>query len=405
MNKLISKYLLAIFIISILFSCTKDKPIIENENYIGIEKASSIALTFINRQVSINRKIQSTRDSEVGFSKKVVKNLVSIKAKDNTNAFYIINYEGGGFSIVSADKRTPNILAYSDKNNFRTDTVPSGLDEWLNTTKLKIEEVRDKKIKYTGQDKLDYFAKASNLLPNIAPIDTTCTGYYEEVGPLLQTQWSQGNGYNNLMPSLSCGPAGRAWTGCVATAMAQIIRYHQYPTNWYNYNIMQNTLYSWDYTSAGANEIAAIMQNASASVGASYDCSGTGANLSSVPNSFINTFGYANTAQYLTYGSGSYVTVQNELKASRPIIMGGGTQGNWLIFPIYIKGHAWVVDGFHEGFVCGPEGGYTGASTFLYFHMNWGWGGSYDGWYGLHDFTPGISSYNYENRMIIGIHP
>lgn len=401
-----------ILIVIFAFSCKKISSSIGEEleeNYIDHSQADIIAISFMSNRLSSAKNNQSKNASISIPTTKVIKSNFAFKAKDGSAAYYIINYDGGGFVIISADRRTPKILAFSETNSFNTDTVPSGLGDWMNTTKNKIEELREKKVPYTGQDKVDFFQKdisSKNIGARNIPIDTSCTGTTEEVGPLLQTAWDQVAGYNNDMPNQSCGPNGLALTGCVATAMAQIIRYHEYPANWYNYSIMQNRLESWETTSTGANEIAKIMHDAAVSVGANYLCGLTEADTEDVPSALINTFGYSNTTNYINYqGTSNYQIVQSELRAGRPVIFRGGRDGGFWSIPRYRDGHAWVCDGFFAALVCNENGGWTGAAEYLYLNMNWGWSGYNNGYFGFNDFTPGSSTYNYGSGVVVGIKP
>lgn len=408
--KQISKTTLFILLACLIFSsCQKelespDK--IEDKNYIDQEKAVSVAKDFSNGLLNKNFSKKKSFNVQSATTKNV-KSIKNIKSKNGLNVFYIINYEGGGFAVVSADKRTLSILAYSDKSVFRTDTVPSGVDEWLNSTKLEIEEVRKQNIPYKGQDKIALFKTTNtNFSVKAEPeCNPCCVDEFEEVLPLIQTTWGQSGGYNNLMPQLSCVPSynnGRAYTGCVATAMAQIIRYHQYPANWYNYTSMPNFVDSWNMFSAGTNEIAKIMYDAATAVNAKYTCEGTGADTQEdVAAAFENFFGYSTSANYLDYsGTSNYDAVKNELRANRPVIFRGGRNDSWWIFPVYKDGHAWVSDGFQRSFFCN-------SGEYLYFHMNWGWdpNNSYNGWYGFNDFTPGDNTFNYKSGVVVGIKP
>lgn len=122
-----------------------------------------------------------------------------------------------------------------------------------------------------------------------------------------------------------------------------------------------------------------------------------------VPHAFKNDFDYA-TATYLEYEeTARYENVKTELRAGRPVIFKGGSRaGTWPIY-WYENGHAWVGDGFRRILSwnedCSIGWGY------LYFHMNWGWGGAYNDWYGFNDFTPGSRSYNYKSGVVLNIKP
>ena len=399
--------LLAFFIIALVFSCNKkDFPVSENNNdanFISADKAISLAAATISGDKS---PIMS-KDIVVK-NNKVVKSTEAIKAKDGLNAFYIINFEGGGFTIISADKRTQPTLAYSPTGVFKTTNMPLGLQSWLETTKNGIEGIRREKIVYKGQDQIDFFKGIKNQGANVnrlappPPGDNPCQDVEEIVWPLLQTQWGQEDGYNNYMPLLSCGPNGRAYTGCTATAMAQIMRHHQYP-NGYNYSAMPNIVFSSSTT--GANDIAQLMYDAAASVpygSPYYDCSGTWGAPAQVDDAFGSVFGYVGTGFWYSYtGSSTNLgKIYGSLNQSRPVLFtgGGGSSGT--------VSHAWVCDGYMRTIIKVDQGdGSCVEHEGWSLHMNWGWNGYNDAWFAVNNFTTSGGNYFYDNWILTGINP
>lgn len=395
-----------------LLSCKKDSSVSEaifDENYIDIKQANSIAEAFAINQAGYVKKNQGKSISLAPSFGKSIKSSIAIKTDNEANAFYVINYEGGGFSLISADKRTPKILAFSDKGYFRTDTIMPGIAGWVENTKAIVKDIRDKNIKYTGQDMIEIYPKGkgnNRFEVKNPPIDSNCIDTYEEVGPLLQTEWRQEHGYNNLMPTIPCGPDGHAYAGCVTTAISQIIRYHEYP-NWYNYSIMPNDI-GTNYYSSGAQEIASLMAASDATLPTStlfsikYDCTGTYTDAANAVNTFVNYFGYSNAAQSINYSSSGSTAVLNSLRAGKPVIFSGGSQ-NWL--GSYVNGHAWVCDGFYGGLVC-LNGGYTGATEIIYLSHNWGYGGNNgNGFYIDPGFYALGRTFNYQTKVIVNIAP
>lgn len=348
-----------------------------------------------------------------------------IFSEDGTPVMRVFNYGKSGFIILAADRRANPVLAYSDETNFPSDTIPAAAEAWLYANKLQIEEMKSgQSIKSNGETLL----KKGNylrLLSGEAPIvnvkrasNNKVAGFYPpaggceptgfEIGPLLQTSWDQIGGYNNLMPDLACTPYycnAKAFTGCVATAMAQVMRYHQYPAS-YNYGIMPNAVSGYWDVSFGANEISKLMRDVANSVNANPDCDGTGAaaNLNDIPYALENTFGYSVTA---TAADFNYNTVENEIRANRPVILSGYKDKTGFIFHTFKGGHVWVTDGVRGGTSCGeqnPDGTWTGGASFLYFHMNWGWGGSNNGWYGFASADAGGGlNFQYKRGMVYSI--
>lgn len=219
----------------------------------------------------------------------------------------------------------------------------------------------------------------------------------KDVAPLLSTTWNQGCGYNSQCPVDVAGPCGKVYTGCVATAMAQVIRYFQYPAHGvgnkcythytygelcadfaaatYNYALMPN--------GSGNTEVAKLMFHCGVSVNMGYSPTGSGAYSSSVPIAMRNYFDFKNV---ILASKGSYTVstwhkiLKNEIDNSRPIYYAGNGTG----------GHAFVFDG------------YQGSD---YFHINWGWGGSYNGYFYTNDLTPGSNNFTNWQNAVIGAIP
>lgn len=332
-------------------------------------------------------------------------------------AFYINNFANGGFVIISADKRMPKVLAYSNTGAFKTENLPWGITAWLEQTKYEVGEVRKQKIKYTGQNLVNIKIQDKPLQSStsqgkvsVAAPPTPPPGYCEDTfyqrGPLVQTSWTQDFGYNAQMQLLACGPDGRAFTGCVATAMAQIIRYRQYPAS-YNYSIMPNNLDFTNAYSTGAAEIARLMKDAAQSVNATYNCDGTSAVTEDAVNAFKYTFGYSSTVKFSSSAGDNWNNIKSNLDAGWPVILKGGTNSNGN----YINGHAWVCDGYNEAGYCSTDqNGNTIKNYYTMYHMNWGWGdveplGSYDGWFYLSNMHNQGFSFNYKTGVILNLHP
>ncbi|MBN2732561.1 MAG: C10 family peptidase, partial [Balneolaceae bacterium] len=221
-----------------------------------------------------------------------------------------------------------------------------------------------------------------------------CEEWHYSNGPLLETTWGQADGYNNSTPFLNCDYPynGRAYTGCVATAIAQIIRYHEYPNN-YNWTAMPND--------NGSNEVSELMFDIGEAVDMDYGCDASSADNDVYEPTLENDFNYATSTDKIDYdGTSNYDVVIDELENERPVIFRGNKKGYIIgIFPYPESGHAWVADGYQHDFYCD-----TGVS-YLSFYMNWGWDGNYNGWYGFNDFTPGNASFDYNSEVIVGIQP
>lgn len=404
--------------ILILFSCNREDIKSENlkdENFISLKESKSIADSL--QQFIIHSKTKANTGVNKSSNTVLEK---EIAGSDGTVVMRIFNYTDGGFIILAADRRANPVLAYSDESTFSSGIVGIAADAWLNDTKLEIEGIKAKgsggthiadnllkKAKYTGllSGNMVSSIKTKALGGNVAkPPPPTCQDTEYIKGPLLTTSWGQEGGYNNFMPAMSCTPSycnGKAFTGCVATAMAQVMRYHQYPTT-FNYSIMPAAVSGFSDVSAGANEISKLMWRAADDVGSSYSCTGTGAasNTNAI-SSTIKTFGFSSTA---TAASFNYLTVESEIKANRPVILTGYAT---YAASTYSDGHCWVADGVHELITCPetlPDGSTIGGGGYLWFHMNWGWRGQNNGWFGYASADSGNLNFQYKRDMVYSIY-
>ena len=314
--------------------------------------------------------------------------------------FYVLNStQEGGFVIVSADDRVQPILGYSEEHTFDASNMPPNLREWLMGYEQQIHYAIDENIEPAEE----IVAEWGTLLEGgaIAPKSTTA------VNPLLTTQWDQSPYYNQLCPSYFFG-LGHTQTGCVATAMAQVMKYWNYPAHgrgYHSYNCnyygtqsanFANTTYDWSHmpnqlTSSSSatqiNAVATLMYHCGVSVEMDYGYSGSSAYTSDVADALISYFRYDyNThfdsrANYF-FDSNWISLLKTELNAGRPIVYDGhGAAG----------GHAFVCDGYDNS---------------NYFHFNWGWGGSCNNaYYSINNLTPGTFDFTSNQGAVIGIKP
>ncbi len=307
--------------------------------------------------------------------------------------WYVINFTQGGFILISADDRIQPVLGYNTTGSFRMVGMPDNL-VWF--TKSYHEQIA--------------VIKASGNAVSHPGWQLVRNGYFNDflpdraVSPLLQTNWDQGWPYNSLCPSASQGPGGHVYAGCGATTMGQIMKYWQYPahgvgshtythptygtlsanfgTATYNYSSMPNQL-NWSANTA----ISTLLYHCGIALDMDYGVDGSGASVSDVRPAFVNYFSFETTAQTV-YKSGYPATawdtlLKSELDNSRPIFY-FGTDTNIGV------GHAFVCDG------------YQGTN---YFHINWGWSGSDNGYFYFSDLNPGSYHFNAQQGAVIGLRP
>jgi len=408
------KISLLIFVI-IFNSCSSDNIQddslnLENENFIEND-SSFVSITEakdIANQIFFSNKKMFSKGNE----KKRVTEIKPVGTTEDKASYYIVNFEEGGFVIISSDKRMYPILAYSEKNNFdlTSENYPDLLVNWLFEQDKYVNDLRKGKIeeifKFDEHWKIN--SMESRMLKsnkvNFASKTNSGRNYtlISSHGPLISTSWGQGVGYNNSAPNKSCSEYsnGRTPTGCVATAMSQIMKFHSYP-NTYNWSIMPNRVYSSTSTSNGANEISRLMRDAGNSVGIDWGCDGSGADTEDAANALKNTFGY----QSATY-SNNYTNAISDIQSGFPVILKGGRTEDWVLFQIYKDGHAWVCDGYElaKVEVCAPAGrwGCTWRWVNLSsYHMNWGWNGSWNGWY--NSLNNSVGDFSYKSGVIYNI--
>ncbi len=219
-------------------------------------------------------------------------------------------------------------------------------------------------------------------------------------GPLLSTTWGQDYGYNKYIPGYDSNYPSLWPTGCVAVAVGQIMKYHQKPTTYAWSSMPDNT---------PSDVTASFLYDVAEAVHTRYGSASSRASDADALSALSATFGYSH-ADYVSY---TWAKTRDDLSLSRPIYMGGdGTTSN--------VGHAWVCDGYkyiatsteislmaYVGEYYSMYGQYmenlwsktTQGSTSSYLHHNWGWSGSYNGWFSSSSFNPG--SKNYSNIKII----
>lgn len=295
--------------------------------------------------------------------------------------YWFINYEDG-FLILSADKRQEAVLGFNRFGSIKNQDLPLQLTSLLSGESYEIGQLRILEI----DEITEHVEGTWDAIPKPpdTPIDNDPEGPCPQissntVGPLIGTKWNQGCGYNDLCPLIgsSCGCSNmRAVTGCVATAMAQVMYYHKWPTS-YNWSSMLLT--------TGSNETARLMKDIGAAVNMSYGCSSSANTQNKAAPAFKNDFGYASSTQYLSY---NWYTVKTELNAGRPVMLRGENSEG---------GHAWVCEGYKSW-------DYT-CSANTVFYMNWGWGGQSNGYFTYSDFLPwggnGPNPYNQGKGMVL----
>lgn len=378
-----------ILIFCMLFSCKRDNNLsLKNESIqsyaVNAYQVKVIAEIFTAPTCENNGSSLKGRYKTGSINK--IKDIKIVLTSANDTALFIVNYEGKGFVIIAGDKRLQPILAFSSTNTFPSDfsKCPSASIEWL----MKVKDVVEKVKKNNNKSDPVLDATWENMtLQQTQPIDPPppCTDESLLYGPLINTNWGQEEFYNDSLPSQStygCTgmPHEKMLAGCTAVAMAQIMKYHNYPTN-YAWSVMPNNYSPFDQ---GMSEIARLIKNINIAMPATYACTYTSCIENDVSSKLKNNFSFT-SATYAYYNLNSVI---NDIIANRPVILNGGSEE---------ERHAWVCDGYEYFKYCVYINGvFMGTNEFQYLDMNWGWRGDCNGWYNVYNFSPTYRGNTYD---------
>lgn len=278
---------------------------------------------------------------------------------------YIFAKPGAGFAITAADDIAEPLLAYSDNADFNPNDIPENMLWWLNEYKREIEQARKSGVQF--------------------PLKSFNRPERQPIAPLCVTKWNQAHPYNDLCPTIN---GQYTYSGCVATAMAQVMKHHNWPKKgkgsasyqWGTQTLSMNfasTTFDWEHmtpiynaqsTEEENHAVAELMKACGYSVQMNYGLSGSGAQSAVVPRALTRNFYYGNSTTYLTRAYVPLMRWENliyeSLTNNAPVYYSGQNM---------TVGHAFVCDGYSQ------DG---------YFHFNWGWGGVSDGYFRLTALDP-----------------
>ena len=326
---------------------------------------------------------------------KSICSIEEIKHSSGKTSMYVINYDEGGFILMSADKRTWPILAFSANNSFTfdEDSYPAGLKFWMNDAKEQMEAIQLSSNKQSREVENAWDHILQSILSEVSSLKSVpVPDCYDHtviytVGPLVIPTWHQGDPFNDKLPSINCnGTLFKAYVGCLPLAVAMVMRYHEYPTN-YNWSSMPYS--SGTITTANfIDDIHDAIHDENSNY-PDYDCNGTDVSSSIIDDVFTDQFNYSNAirADY------NINNITSNISYDRPVILIGYDED---------YGHAWVCDGFRRYTYYTAD---CGSTSSYHFHMVWGWGTDYIGWYQSNDFTPDTYNFNSDREMIYNIIP
>lgn len=328
--------------------------------------------------------------TQMGGAEADASTLQEYSSEPGSADIYIIRFSPKGFVILAADDRSVPVLAYSLDSDFPMQDLPPAV-KWL----------------------LSEYANAvaeSRKLPDLPPdpawqslISSDFSAYenHRDVGPLLTTTWNQNYPYNYSCPVDAVGPGGRVYAGCVATAMAQVLRYWGHPitgfgshsysapgygfltvnfgATTYNWGNMPNSVYTVN------TDVANLIYHCAVSVNTAFSPTGSGAYVADAEDALESHFRYHPSARYEAAAQSSAAVwagkLRLDLDAGRPILYRGQS---------YAEAHAWVIDGYQ---------------LTNQFHCNWGWGGSANGYFLLSNLNPASYNLSQSQAAVLGLYP
>lgn len=334
---------------------------------VAIDEARSIATEFISTRSGVNAGNISPEPAYTAVS-------------GSNPLYYVFNMtDNRGFVIVSAESSATPVIGYSFESPYVDSQLPQAMQWMMAGLEREIKEAPSMQVGLNTTERLNMVRKAAaQSLPR----------------KVLETPaWSQEAPFNSMIP-------GRPLVGCVGTAMATVMKYHQWPASGtgsfdgvdfnvnYDWSSMRSDNYRSGYTATEGEAVAMLMYHASKSIDTQYAMSGSSAYEVRVPAALSNYFGYD---PGVSYKKRSEVATQQawdeivkaEIDANRPVIYCGQD---------VTAGHAFVCDGY--------EGDYL--------HFNWGWGGSANGFFLSTALNPTVSithHYNNLNTIIYNIKP
>lgn len=350
----------------------------------------------------------AVRDGKVFKKKMDDARFVNVAAQYGYSEFFIFNNTAGkGYVIMAADNCVTPILGYSYENNFDNGELPPNFKAWLDGYAEQIRAAVAIKAQATAEIRSDW-----ECLRQSKPLPIKSE---KAVSPLVQTKWNQAPYYNAQCP-YDDNANVRTVTGCVATAMAQIMKYWSYPMHGLgNHSYVPSshpeygTLYvdfsavnyQWsnmpNSVTSDNSAVATLMYHCGVSVDMMYGIPTApdygsaayiidyGSGRACAEIAFKTYFDYKSTLHGVKkndYSDSQWIALlKTELDNARPMLYGGFSSSG---------GHAFVCDGYDNN---------------NYFHFNWGWGGTYNDYFYINSLNPGSYNYSQNQQAIIGIEP
>ena len=308
------------------------------------------------------------------------------KTFEGAPSYYIYNFEPQGFIVISAEDNYNAVLAYSDESHFEFENEAQSEVLFSHLSR------HEQHIAFTRVNNLKAKSKVKSEWNTLKEVNKNGVNKDDPdgivVAPMTTTKWNQGQFYNSFCPATPDteeeGPDGGTYAGCSPIAMAQLIKFHNYPPRGNGFNTYEdpdfgtqtadfcNTDYNWsnmpDSLGKYNDDVAEFVYHVAVSTNTYFSPVYTSTYISYMRDALVNYFGYDESAGWFYDDNDDFHWVaKRDLDAGRPIILTGRS--------VFGGAHTWVTDGY--GYFSDPQPGFPAE----YFHFNWGWGGNNNGWY------------------------
>ncbi|MBR4135772.1 MAG: C10 family peptidase [Bacteroidales bacterium] len=306
---------------------------------------------------------------------------------------YIFNSERS-FVVIAGDHRVVPVLACSDHQLYNREDISAPAQMWIDSYAAQIRELK-KHVSRNSQAHPAWTQWLSRGMRDDAVVK-----------PMMMSHWGQETFYNYYCPRDYAGDNNRVVTGCVATAMAQLLYYFRFPESGvgsYSYTDENYGVQSADYANATYNyeamcddpvsintEISKLIYHLGVGVDMHYGVNGSGMNNHSAAYVLRTYFKYDPATEYLFRDSTDVnwdSVIVAHLERNIPMYYAGWADHEW------ISGHAFICDGYKIQDSC------------YYFHFNFGWDGSADGYFYTDNLHPGSSNFNLAQELIVNCYP
>lgn len=329
---------------------------------------------------------------------------LTVRKKFSSDMLCVYQASDNRIVVVAKNDRYKAVIGYSDDTSL-SDTLPDGLKWWLAKADSSMKlNAANGVVKKTSAEILSSMTSVSAVVATVTPF--------------IKTKWGQEGAYNLLTPKIN---GVNTPTGCIATAMAQCLKYYQYPetskgmgsytvttvsskngrkdstATSYKYTFGQYT-YDWNnmtdtygstYTTEAAKAVSQLMMDCGAASDMDYMSDGSGATIYDAARGFFDNMQCdSNSIRFYDrdlYSDSLWTSmIYEEINAGYPVYYTGQDADD--------GGHAFLFDGYNaDGYV----------------HVNWGWTGTADGYYDISLLNPGMTGYNLSystyQMMITGI--